>query len=231
MATNVPPHNLRELIDAIVLVIREPDCTLDDLLEKLPGPDFPTGASICGSEGIRAAYATGRGLLTVRARAAFEESKRGPRIVVTEIPFMVNKAMLLERIAELVREGKIDGVLDLRDESNRQGMRIVIELRRDAPDDVILNQLYKQTPLQIDLRREPAGAGQRPPAAALAQGGDPALRRLPPRGGGAPRHLRPRPGRGARPPARGLRDRARAPRRGDPDHPRRRRHRRGAQRS
>ena len=148
MATNVPPHNLRELIDAIVLVIREPDCSLDALLEKLPGPDFPTGASICGSDGIRAAYATGRGLLTVRAKAAFEESKRGPRIVVTEIPFMVNKAMLLERIAELVREGKIDGVLDLRDESNRQGMRIVIELRRDAPEDVVLNQLYKQTPLQ-----------------------------------------------------------------------------------
>ena len=148
MATNVPPHNLRELIDAIVLVIHEPDCSLDALLEKLPGPDFPTGASICGSEGIRSAYATGRGLLTVRAKAAFEESKRGPRIVVSEIPFMVNKGMLLERIAELVREGKIDGVLDLRDESNRQGMRIVIELRRDAPGEVILNQLYKQTPLQ-----------------------------------------------------------------------------------
>ena len=140
MATNVPPHNLRELIDAIVLVINQPDCSLDDLLEKIPGPDFPTGASICGKEGIRSAYATGRGLLTVRATAAFEESKRGPRIVVSEIPFMVNKAMLLERIADLVREGKIDGVLDLRDESNRQGMRIVIELRRDAPEEVILNQ-------------------------------------------------------------------------------------------
>jgi DNA gyrase subunit A len=103
---------------------------------------------ICGSEGIRAAYATGRGLLTVRARAAFEESKRGPRIVVTEIPFMVNKASLLERIADLVREGRIDGVADLRDESNREGMRIVIELRRDAQEDIVLNQLYKMTPLQ-----------------------------------------------------------------------------------
>jgi len=148
MATNVPPHNLRELVDALVLEARHPGCGLDELLEKMPGPDFPTGAIICGRQGIRSAYATGRGLLTVRARAGFEDSKRGPRIVVTEIPFMVNKASLLERIAELVREGRIDGVSDLRDESNRQGMRIVIELRRDAPGDVVLNQLYKQTPLQ-----------------------------------------------------------------------------------
>jgi DNA gyrase subunit A len=148
MATNVPPHNMRELIDALVHVIRHPACALDDLLEKMPGPDFPTGAVICGTEGIRSAYATGRGLLTVRARAGFEESRRGPRVVVTEIPFMVNKASMLERIADLVRDGKIDGVTDLRDESNRQGIRIVIELRRDAPEEVVLNQLYKQTPLQ-----------------------------------------------------------------------------------
>ena len=148
MATNVPPHNLRELVDALTLVIREPDCTLDDLLERMPGPDFPTGAIICGTDGIRAAYATGRGLLSVRARAEFESSKRGERIVVTEIPFMVNKASLQERIAELAREGKIDGLADLRDESNREGMRIVIELKKDAPGDVVLNQLYKLTPLQ-----------------------------------------------------------------------------------
>jgi DNA gyrase subunit A len=148
MATNIPPHNLRELIDALSLEARDPRCSLDDLLEKLPGPDFPTGAMICGREGIRSAYTTGRGLLTVRARASFEESKRGPRIIVTEIPFMVNKTTLLERIADLVREGRIDGVTDLRDESNRQGMRVVIELRRDAPEEVVLNQLYKQTPLQ-----------------------------------------------------------------------------------
>ena len=148
MATNVPPHNLRELIDALTLVVRDPACTLDDLLAKMPGPDFPTGAMICGREGIRAAYATGRGLLTVRARAEFETSKRGERIVVTEIPFMVNKASMQERIAELAREGKIDGVADLRDESNREGMRIVIELKKDAPGDVVLNQLYKQTPMQ-----------------------------------------------------------------------------------
>ena len=148
MATNIPPHNLHELTAAILLEARSPDCTLDDLLEKLPGPDFPTGAMICGRDGIRSAYATGRGLLTVRARAEFEETKRGPRIIVTEIPYMVNKSALLERIADLVRAGKIDGVSDLRDESNREGMRIVIELRRDAQDEVVLNQLYKQTPLQ-----------------------------------------------------------------------------------
>jgi DNA gyrase subunit A len=148
MATNIPPHNLRELSEAIVLEATNPNCTLDELLEKIPGPDFPTGAMICGRDGIRSAYATGRGLLTVRARAEFEESKRGPRIVVTEIPYMVNKSSLLERIADLVRAGKIDGVTDLRDESNRDGMRVVIELRRDAQGDIVLNQLYKQTPLQ-----------------------------------------------------------------------------------
>jgi DNA gyrase subunit A len=148
MATNVPPHNLRELVDALVLEARQPGCSLDELMEKLPGPDFPTGAIICGRQGIRDAYATGRGHLTVRARADFEETRKGSRIVVSEIPFMVNKASLLERIADLVREGRIDGVTDLRDESNREGMRIVIELRRDSPEEVVLNQLYKQTPLQ-----------------------------------------------------------------------------------
>jgi DNA gyrase subunit A len=148
MATNVPPHNLRELIDALVLEAREPDCTLDALMEKIPGPDFPTGAMICGTEGIRSAYETGRGLLTVRARAELTESRRGPCIIVTEIPFMVNKGSMLERMAELVREGKIDGVSDLRDESSREGMRIVVELKREAPGEVVLNQLYKQTPLQ-----------------------------------------------------------------------------------
>jgi DNA gyrase subunit A len=147
MATNIPPHNLNELVDALVLVARNPDCTLDDLLEKVPGPDFPTGAMICGTEGIRSAYATGRGSVTMRARSHFEEGKK-TKIVFTEIPFQVNKSTLLERIAGLVREGKVDGVTDLRDESNREGMRVVIELRQDAPEDIILNQLFKMTPLQ-----------------------------------------------------------------------------------
>jgi DNA gyrase subunit A len=148
MATNVPPHNLRELTRAIVLEAKNPECTLDDILEQMPGPDFPTGALLCGSDGIRSYYATGRGHLTLRARASFEESKRGSRIVVEEIPYQVNKSLLLERIAELVREGRVKGITDLRDESSREGMRIVIELRRDAPEEIILNQLYKMTPLQ-----------------------------------------------------------------------------------
>jgi DNA gyrase subunit A len=148
MATNIPPHNLRELTAALIHEARHPDCTVDDLIELIPGPDFPTGALVCGTEGIRNYYHTGRGHLTLRARAEIEDTKKGSRIVVSEIPYMVNKAVMLERIADLVREGKVDGVTDLRDESNRQGMRVVIELRRDAPEEVILNQLYKMSPLQ-----------------------------------------------------------------------------------
>jgi len=148
MATNIPPHNLVELTEALIHEARNPDCTIEDLLEKMPGPDFPTGAEICGMDGIRSYYSTGRGHLLVRAKADFEETKRGSRIVVTEIPYQVNKSTLIERMAELVRDGRIEGISDLRDESNREGMRIVIELRRDASEDVVLNQLYKLTPLQ-----------------------------------------------------------------------------------
>ncbi len=148
MATNIPPHNLIELSDALILEAENPDCTLDDLLEKMPGPDFPTAGLLCGTEGVRNYFATGRGHLTLRAKANFEETKRGMRIVVTEIPYQVNKSALLERMADLVREGRIQGVTDLRDESNREGMRVVIEIRRDASEDIILNQLYKMTPLQ-----------------------------------------------------------------------------------
>ena len=148
MATNIPPHNLRELTEAIILEARNPDCTVDELIALMPGPDFPTGALLCGNEGVRAYYQTGRGHLVLRATAGFEETKRGPRIVVTEIPYQVNKSMLIERMADLVREGRIQGITDLRDESSREGMRIVIELRRDVAEDVILNQLYKMTPLQ-----------------------------------------------------------------------------------
>jgi DNA gyrase subunit A len=148
MATNIPPHNLRELTQALILEANDPDCTVDDLLALMPGPDFPTGALLCGTDGVRSYYQTGRGHLVLRAAADFEETKRGHRIVVTEIPYQVNKAMLIERIADLVREGRIQGITDLRDESSREGMRIVIELRRDVAEDVILDQLYKMTPLQ-----------------------------------------------------------------------------------
>jgi DNA gyrase subunit A len=148
MATNIPPHNLSELTAALVLEAENPDCTLDDILEKMPGPDFPTGGQLCGTDGIRSYYATGRGHLALRAQAEFEPTKRGMRIVVNEIPYQVNKSLLLERIADLVREGRIAGISDLRDESSREGMRVVIELKKDAAEDVILNQLYKMTPLQ-----------------------------------------------------------------------------------
>ena len=148
MATNIPPHNLNELTDALVLEARQPDCTVDEILDKMPGPDFPTGALLCGREGIRSYYQTGRGHLTLRGRAAIEETKRGSRILITEIPYQVNKSSMLERMAELVRDGRIEGVSDLRDESNREGMRIVVELKKDAADEVVLNQLYKLTPLQ-----------------------------------------------------------------------------------
>ncbi len=149
MATNIPPHNLREVVDALVLLARRSDVSLDELLEVLPGPDFPTGATICGRHGIRDAYRTGRGLLACRAKAEVEESKSGKRaIIVTEIPYMVNKASMIEKIADLVRDGKLEGIGDLRDESDRHGMRVVIELKRDANDDILLNQLYKLTPMQ-----------------------------------------------------------------------------------
>ena len=149
MATNVPPHNLGEVVDALVLMARRPESSVEEVLERLPGPDFPTGGVICGESGIRQAYRTGRGLLTVRSRAAFEEIQGGrTAIVLSEIPYMVNKAAMIEKIADLVNEGRIDGVADIRDESDRNGMRVVIELRKEAPADVVLNQLFKMSPMQ-----------------------------------------------------------------------------------
>ncbi|MGC4106109.1 MAG: DNA gyrase subunit A [Thermomicrobiales bacterium] len=150
MATNIPPHNLNETCDAILLLLDNPEAGLEELMEVLPGPDFPTGGTILGREGIQAAYATGRGRVVIRAKAFVEESDRGGRfqIVVTELPYQVNKALLLERIAELVRDGKMDGISNLRDESDRTGMRMVIELKRDAQPMKVLNNLFKHTSLQ-----------------------------------------------------------------------------------
>ncbi len=150
MATNIPPHNLNEVCDAVAMLIDNPDATLDDLMEVIPGPDFPTSGTILGREGIKAAYATGRGRVIMRAKAFAEEAERGNRyqIVVTELPYQVNKAALLERIADMVREGKIDGISGLRDESDRNGMRIAIELKRDAQPMKVLNNLFKHTALQ-----------------------------------------------------------------------------------
>ncbi len=149
MATNIPPHNLGEVVDALLMQLEDPEVPLERLLEVLPGPDFPTAGFIHGRGGIVEAYKTGRGLLTLRAKAFVEKARGGKEaIVVTELPYQVNKAKLIERIAELIREKKIEGVADLRDESDREGMRIVIELRKDEAPRPILNQLYKHTPMQ-----------------------------------------------------------------------------------
>lgn len=149
MATNLPPHNLSEVIDGLDYMIDNPDCTLEDLMQFIKGPDFPTGATIMGKGGIKDAYSTGRGLITLRAKAEIETTSRGRnRIVVKEIPYQVNKAKLIQKIAELVRNKEIDGITDIRDESDRQGMRIVIELRKDANPKVTLNLLYKRTQMQ-----------------------------------------------------------------------------------
>ncbi|RKP51298.1 DNA gyrase subunit A [Cohnella endophytica] len=151
MATNIPPHNLREVIEGTQALLRDPELTPYDLMEYVKGPDFPTAGLILGRVGIRQAYATGRGSVTMRARATIEETNGKARILVHEIPYQVNKARLVEKIAELVREKKIDGITDLRDESDRNGMRIVIELRRDVTPTVVLNNLYKQTQMQTSF--------------------------------------------------------------------------------
>ncbi|WP_346870205.1 DNA gyrase subunit A [Clostridium sp. UBA5119] len=148
MATNIPPHNLTEVINAVIMLIDDPDVTVSDFMSEIKGPDFPTGGMILGKSGIRSAYETGRGKVLVRSKAEIEEHKGRNRIIVTEIPYMVNKANLIESIANLVKEKKIDGISDLRDESDRDGMRIVIELKRDANANVVLNRLYKHTKMQ-----------------------------------------------------------------------------------
>jgi DNA gyrase subunit A len=152
MATNIPPHNLGEVIDATFAYIDNPDITIDELNEVLPGPDFPTGGLIMGKNGIRAAYQTGRGSVVMRCRHTIEEIRKDrDAIVVSEIPYQVNKARLLERIAEVVRDKLVEGISDLRDESDRDGVRVVIELKRDAAPDVVLNQLFRHTPLQTSF--------------------------------------------------------------------------------
>ncbi len=149
MATNIPPHNLSELVDGICALVDNPDLDTDDLMIHIKGPDFPTAGIICGDEGIRKAYATGKGSVVIRAKVSFEETKKGREaIIVEELPYQVNKANLIVKIAELVGDKKIPGISDLRDESDRKGMRIYIELKRDASRDIVLNQLYKHTQLQ-----------------------------------------------------------------------------------
>jgi DNA gyrase subunit A len=152
MATNMPPHNLGEVIDAVFAFIDNPDITIDELNDVLPGPDFPTGGLIMGKSGIRAAYHTGRGSIVMRCRHTIEEIRKDrDAIVITEIPYQVNKARLLERIAEVVRDKLVEGIAELRDESDRDGVRMVIELKRDAAPDIVLNQLFRHTPLQTSF--------------------------------------------------------------------------------
>ena len=149
MATNIPPHNLTEVINACICILDDPECTLGDLMEHITGPDFPTKAIILGRAGIRSAYATGKGRLTLRARTHFEEfGQNRTRIIVTEIPYQVNKRMLIKNMADQVNEKRLDGISDIRDESDRTGMRIVVELKRDANAQVVLNRLFAQTQLQ-----------------------------------------------------------------------------------
>ena len=152
MATNIPPHNLREVINACLCVLEDPECSLADLMEHISGPDFPTGGIIMGRSGIRAAYATGRGKVVVRARTEFEEFGAGrTRIIVSELPYQVNKRQLIKAIAEQVKDKKLEGISDLRDETDRGGMRMVIELKKDANPQVVLNNLFKQTALQTSF--------------------------------------------------------------------------------
>jgi DNA gyrase subunit A len=152
MATNIPPHNLGEVIDACIALIDNPALSIDELINIIPGPDFPTGGIILGRQGIRSAYHLGRGSIVMRGKVSIDTIRRDREaIVVTEIPYQVNKATMVERIAELVREKKIEGISDLRDESDRDGFRVVVELKRDAVPDVVLNQLYRFTPLQTNF--------------------------------------------------------------------------------
>ena len=152
MATNVPPHNLGEVIDVCVAMIDDPDLGFEEMLALMPGPDFPTGAMILGQSGIRQAYATGRGSVVIRSRTHVEDVRKDrPAIIITEVPFQVNKARMQERMGELVREKRVEGIAEIRDESDRDGTRVVIELKRDADSDIVLNQLFRHTPLQISF--------------------------------------------------------------------------------
>ncbi|MGA9098382.1 MAG: DNA gyrase subunit A, partial [Methanotrichaceae archaeon] len=149
MATNIPPHNLKELASAIIHLIDEPDTPLGDLMDFLPGPDFPTGAYIIGRTGIESAYQTGRGSILIRAKSEIEEESKGTKIVFTELPYQTNKAKLIEDMAEMIKAGRLEGISDLRDESDRDGIRLVVEVKSGFNAHVVLNQLHKHTALQV----------------------------------------------------------------------------------
>ncbi|MBU0899626.1 hypothetical protein KKB54_02250, partial [bacterium] len=149
MATNIPPHNLAEVIDGVISIIEQPEIEIEELIKGIPGPDFPTGGIICGTKGIKEAYHTGRGCLTIRAKADIQELKQSrEQIIITEIPYQVNKADLISKMADLVKDKKIEGISEIRDESDRDGLRVVIEVKRGENANIVLNQLYKHTQMQ-----------------------------------------------------------------------------------
>ena len=188
MATNIPPHNLGEIIDATIALIDQPGLSVADLMQIVPGPDFPTAAIILGRAGIRSAYETGRGSIIMRGKVAIETNARDREaIIVSEVPFQVNKAAMVEKIAELVRDKRIEGISDIRDESDRDGVRVVIELKRDAISDVVLNQLYRFTPLQTSFGVNMVALNGGRPELHEPQGRADELRRLP-RGSCQPPH-------------------------------------------
>ena len=231
MATNIPPHNPGEIIDATLALLAEPDTSLDELMRIVPGPDFPTGGTIIGRSGIRAAYETGRESITIRARSEIEEMARDRQaIIFTEIPYQVNKKTLLERIGELVREKQVEGITAVRDESDRSGMRIVIELRRDATPEVVLNQLYRFTQLQITFGINMLALDNGQPRQLGLKDALHVLHPLPRGSDRAPRPLRIGEGAQERAQPGGPGDRGGRHRRGDPADPRQPRRRRRARR-
>ena len=191
MATNIPPHNLREVIDACIHVIDHPDCGVTDLFQFVKGPDFPTGGFICGWEGIKEAYETGRGRIC-HAGAHRSRGKRAiaTAIIVNEMPFMVNKSRMIEQIAELVREKRITDISDLRDESDRDGIRVVIELKRDAIPQIVLNQLYKHTQMQSTFGVIMLALGRWRAEDHESEGADSPFHRASPHRGGAAHRVR-----------------------------------------
>ena len=222
MATNIPPHNLREVAKAVELLIDNPEATIAELRKVIKGPDFPTGAYIYGREGIKEAYETGRGRVVMRARAQIEEKESSGKsqIVVTEIPYQVNKENLVKTIAELAAEKKIEGISGVNDESDKDGMRIVVELKRDAIPNVVLNQLYKHTAMQSTFGVIMLALDKGAPEGHEPEGAARALHRAPARDRRPPDPVRAQRGRGPGAHPRGPQDRRRQHRRGHQDHPR-----------
>ena len=201
MATNIPPHNLNEVVDACLHLLNNPEASIDELMEIIPAPDFPTAGIIYGINGVKDGYRTGRGRVVMRAKCHFEDIDKGQRqsIIVDELPYQVNKKTLQERIAELVHEKKIEGISHIQDESDKSGMRLVIELKRGEVPEVVLNNLYKQTQLQDTFGINMVALVDGQPRAVQPEGPDPGVPGAPPRSGDAPHGVQPAQGARTRP--------------------------------